>query len=73
MAIPLCRTEPLGDFQFGFAIGDREVTRWCFSRLCRGPTSFPYAGRAATVSPAWAIREHPIMTIIDRYGLPTMT
>lgn len=44
MALPYCRTEPVGDFQFAFSMGGTEVTRWCFSPLIPRPYFFPVRG-----------------------------
>ena len=44
MAQPNCRIEPLGDFQFAGSIGEREVTRWCYSPLVPRPYFFPVRG-----------------------------
>lgn len=44
MNMPLCRIEPLGDFQFACMIGQREVTRWCFSPAVPRPYFFPVRG-----------------------------
>lgn len=44
MAIPACRIEPVGDFQFSFRVYDIEVTRWCFSPLVPRPYFFPVNG-----------------------------
>lgn len=41
---PFCRIEPLGNFQFSFRYGKRELTRWCFSPLVPRPYFFPVNG-----------------------------